>query len=159
MQQVKIGKKKLQTANCEPTLNDTHVLEFCKQGYLVYEGVVPSEINRRVSEFIEKHGHAPLRHEDWFVENVLLNPTSGRCSTVASGRRLRSSGWSGKSSAAMSSTGAGMASGWRIKVWSRNQSFAGILLPTRHTSRTWSYRDSTGIPFPLLLAELDGTLR
>jgi hypothetical protein len=74
MQQVKIGKKKLQTANCEPTLNDTQVLEFCKQGYLVYEGVVPNEINRRVSEFIEKHGQEPLRQEDWFIENVLLNP-------------------------------------------------------------------------------------
>ena len=37
------------TYDCEPTLTDSQVLEFCKTGYLMFEGVVPDEINRRFS--------------------------------------------------------------------------------------------------------------
>ena len=67
-----------------PTLNDTQVLEFCKQGYLMLEGVVPDSINRRVAEYIAAHPYANddggafeddgLLREPWFVEGVLLNP-------------------------------------------------------------------------------------
>ena len=60
--------------DCEPTLNDTQVVEFCKQGFLMLEEVVPDEINRRTNAFIEAHGHLSLMQEEWFVENVLLNP-------------------------------------------------------------------------------------
>ena len=28
-----------QTYNCEPTLTDSQVLEFCKTGYAMFEGV------------------------------------------------------------------------------------------------------------------------
>ena len=41
-----------------PTLNDTQVLEFCKQGYLMLEAVVPDSINRRVSDYIAAHPYA-----------------------------------------------------------------------------------------------------
>ena len=71
---MKTAMKGMRTANCEPTLNDTQVVEFCKRGFLMLQGVVPDEINRRASEFIETHGHVPIRQEDWFVDNVLLNP-------------------------------------------------------------------------------------
>ena len=67
-----------------PTLNDTQVLEFCKQGYLMLEGVVPDEINRRVTEYIAEHPYEAetggafedegLLREQWFVDHVLLNP-------------------------------------------------------------------------------------
>lgn len=65
----------VKTANCEPTLNDSQVWEFCKQGFLMLEGVVPNEVNSRVYGFIEAHGgqHSSLLKEDWFVENVFLN--------------------------------------------------------------------------------------
>ena len=68
----------------EPTLNDTQVLEFCKQGYHMMEGVVPDEVNRRVTQYITEHPYKSpdggafedegLLKEDWFVEDVILNP-------------------------------------------------------------------------------------
>ena len=72
----------METFDCEPTLNDTQVLQFCKQGFLILEGVVPDEINRRMCDYIEEHKFRtfdqtvgnPLGQEDWFVENVIKNP-------------------------------------------------------------------------------------
>ena len=82
----------MRTYDCDPTLTDTQVLEFCKQGFLVLEGVVPDEINRRMCEYVDAHKDHPiisiksksnerrrgyevrLPQEDWFVENVILNP-------------------------------------------------------------------------------------
>ncbi len=68
----------MKTHNCEPTLTDSQVLEFCKAGILRLERVVPDEINRRVYEYLDEH---PIREpselltdEPWFVENVILNP-------------------------------------------------------------------------------------
>ena len=68
----------------EPTLHDTQVLEFCKRGFLMLEDVVPDEVNRRVTEYITDHPYKNpdggafedegLLREDWFVENVILNP-------------------------------------------------------------------------------------
>ena len=86
------------TFDCRPTLTDTQVLEFCRNGFLVVEGVVPDEINRRTCDYL--NGEIPanpsyipegftnedlerirnskngttLILEDWFVEQVLLNP-------------------------------------------------------------------------------------
>ena len=71
---VKASMKPMITADCEPTLNDSQVLQYCRQGFLFFEGVVPDEINRRVFEFIAENGQNPLRQEDWFVQNVFLNP-------------------------------------------------------------------------------------
>ena len=59
-------------------MNDTQVLEFCKRGFLVLEGAVPDAINRRTIEFLEDRDHTSepteLMHEDWFVDNVILQP-------------------------------------------------------------------------------------
>ena len=67
----------MRTHSCRPTLTDSQVLEFCKQGYLLLEGVVPDEINRRTINFLDKYpSHEPteILTEDWFVDNVILNP-------------------------------------------------------------------------------------
>lgn len=64
----------MDTSAVRPTITDHDVLSFCKNGYLMYEAVVPEEINRRVTDFIEAHEHMPLLKEDWFIEHVLLNP-------------------------------------------------------------------------------------
>ena len=72
----------MKTHDCEPTLADTQVLEFCKQGFLMLEGVVPDEINRRMCEYIEVNQFQtfqdtignPLGQEEWFVEHVIKNP-------------------------------------------------------------------------------------
>jgi len=65
--------KPLVTADCDPTLNDSQVLEFCRNGYLMFESVVPEEINRNVLEVIETDGYGALHQKTWFVEHVLLN--------------------------------------------------------------------------------------
>ena len=65
------------TYDCEPTLNDTEVLEFCKRGFLVLEGVVPEEVNRRTLEFMEEHQSpepTEIMEEAWFLDGVIKNP-------------------------------------------------------------------------------------
>ena len=85
------------TFDCEPTLTDTQVLEFCRLGYLILEGVVPDDINQRALEYLEgrlpanpsyipegmttqdlerirKATNSTLLLEDWFIEQVALNP-------------------------------------------------------------------------------------
>jgi hypothetical protein len=72
----------MSTHDCKPTLTDSQILEFCKTGYLILEGVVPDEINRRSLEWLEElHAGGEKRvqawkllQEDWFAENVLRNP-------------------------------------------------------------------------------------
>ena len=64
------------TYDCVPTLTDDQVLEFCKQGFLLLEGVVPDEINRRTFEYLEKNTYyepTEILRENWFFENVILN--------------------------------------------------------------------------------------
>ena len=85
------------TFDCEPTLTDTQVLDFCRLGYLILEGVVPDDINQRAIEYLEgrlpanptyipegmttqdlerirKANNSTLLLEDWFIEQVALNP-------------------------------------------------------------------------------------
>ncbi len=86
------------TFDCEPSLTDTQVLEFCRQGYLLLPGAVPDPINQRSCAYLEgripanpSYSPAGMTHqdlerirashepsaiflEDWFLENVLLNP-------------------------------------------------------------------------------------
>ena len=51
--------------DCEATLNDQEVLEFCRKGYLLLEGVVEDEINQRMMDFVDEHPeHQPLEPAD-----------------------------------------------------------------------------------------------
>lgn len=86
------------TFDCSPTLTDTDVLRFCRDGYLHFEGIVPNEINERVCEYLsgtvpinpcyipegmneedlvrirDTHEPSSILLEDWFIKHVLLNP-------------------------------------------------------------------------------------
>ncbi|HVF09654.1 MAG TPA: hypothetical protein VNA16_02570 [Abditibacteriaceae bacterium] len=67
----------MNTYDCAPTLTDSQVLEFCKNGFLLLEGVVPRAINERTTEYLEvEPGMEPtgILKEEWFVENVICNP-------------------------------------------------------------------------------------
>ena len=64
------------TYDCEPTLTDSQVLEFCKNGYLLLEGVVPDEINRMATEYLEPDSSKEptgILDEEWFIDGVILN--------------------------------------------------------------------------------------
>ena len=86
------------TFDCEPTLTDSQVLEFCREGHLLLKGVVPDEINQRTCAWLDgdipanpsyipdgltkadldrirsTHEPSSIFLEAWFVEYVLLNP-------------------------------------------------------------------------------------
>ena len=71
----------MSTYDCKPTLTDSQVLEFCKSGHLMLEGVVPDEINRKTVAWLDEM-HASglgrseavkLLDEDWFSTFVMHN--------------------------------------------------------------------------------------
>lgn len=86
------------TFDCEPTLTDSQVLAFCREGHLLLKGVVPSAINERTCAWLDgdipanpsyipagltqadldrirfTHEPSTIFLEDWFVDHVLLNP-------------------------------------------------------------------------------------
>lgn len=68
--------KESRTFDCNPTLTDTQVLEFCKHGAIVLEGVVPDKINQQTYAYLDGHPTgepSTIMLEDWFLENVLLH--------------------------------------------------------------------------------------
>ena len=42
--------------DCKPTLTDTQVIDFCRNGYLMLEGVVPDDVNRQAREAMDMNG-------------------------------------------------------------------------------------------------------
>ncbi len=86
------------TFDCEPSLNDSQILDFCRDGYILLPGVVPDDVNERTRDYLEgrmpanpsylpegmsaadidriRGSHEPsvIFLEDWFLEHVLLNP-------------------------------------------------------------------------------------
>ena len=95
------------TFDCEPTLTDSDVLRFCREGYLHFEGVVPDEINRRTRDYLNgkipanpsympsgmtaddlvriRNSHEPssILLEDWFIEHVPAQPRAGGGASLA----------------------------------------------------------------------------
>ena len=66
----------MKTHDCEPTLTDTQVLDFCRNGYFILKDVVEEDVNRRATEFCDGDDHyepTGILDEDWFVEGVILN--------------------------------------------------------------------------------------
>ena len=65
------------TYDCEPTLDDAQIIQFCAKGFLMLDSVVPDEINRETVEFVDEHPEgqpiALLQEENWFVDNVIKN--------------------------------------------------------------------------------------
>jgi hypothetical protein len=85
------------TFDCDPTLTDSQVLEFCRTGYLILEGVVDDETNQRTLAYVngdlpanpsyipeglteadldrmrESREPSSIILEDWFAEHVLMN--------------------------------------------------------------------------------------
>lgn len=98
--------EKSRTFNCDPTLTDSQVLEFCRTGFLLLEGVVPEPVNRQTCDYLDLQGpahprwrpegltdaeierirgsHEPssIMLENWFEQHVLLNPSA--CGAIRS---------------------------------------------------------------------------
>ena len=66
-----------QLYDCESTLTDEQVVDFCRKGMLILEGVVPDRINRQSMEFLDDHPGArvdEILFEDWFLDGVIKHP-------------------------------------------------------------------------------------
>ena len=78
----------MDTYDCEPTMSDTQVMEFCRQGFLVLEGIVPPEIDSKTLESLDAYYAtqpedlpdrtasipSDLLAESWFMDHVILHP-------------------------------------------------------------------------------------
>ncbi len=73
----------MKTYDCPPTLNDSQVLEFCKNGFLLLPGVVNEATNQRTLAYLAQHpssqvgaGGEPvdILREAWFLDAVICNP-------------------------------------------------------------------------------------
>jgi hypothetical protein len=63
--------------DCEATLTDEQVVEFCKNGFMMLEEAVPGEVNRRTVEFLDRHPQTEpnkILGEEWFADAVVKNP-------------------------------------------------------------------------------------
>jgi len=71
-----MSNKKKGFTDCAPTLTDSQVLEFCKQGYILFKGVVPKEINHMTMQYCDQDDYyepTDILNEKWFIDNVILN--------------------------------------------------------------------------------------
>jgi len=66
------------THDCQPTLNDSEVLNFCKNGFLSLESVVDPNINQMTLDYLnsgsQRSEPTDILDEDWFLDAVIKNP-------------------------------------------------------------------------------------
>lgn len=79
------------THDCPPTLNDTQVLEFCKNGFLMLDGVVSPEVNARTLAYLDANpGGEPtaILKESWFNDGVICQPQAAGAMRSLLGRNF-----------------------------------------------------------------------
>lgn len=79
----------------KPTMSDYDVLDFCKKGLFVLEGVIPDRTNRWVSEYLDQDGNdsQTLLGEERFIEEVLLYPEVAGVTRSLLGERFQLPDW------------------------------------------------------------------
>ena len=65
--------------DCEPTLTDRQVIQFCRDGYMEFPGEVAQDVVDRAIAFIDdnpdhRQQPVPLLEEDWFLEGLIFAP-------------------------------------------------------------------------------------
>ena len=67
----------IQRYDCKATLTDQQVLDFCRNGFLILEGVVSEAINQRVTDYLDVNPSdepVEILDQGWFVDAVIKNP-------------------------------------------------------------------------------------
>lgn len=85
-----------QTFDCQPSLTDRQVADFCREGYLILPSVVPDDINQMVVDYLDsvddpvRQGTepTPIMKQPWFVEGVLKNPQAAGAVRSLLGRNI-----------------------------------------------------------------------
>ena len=87
----------LGTYDCKPTLTDRQMMDFCRNGYVMLEGVVSDDVNRRTVEFMKDHDveePVEILEEEWFVDAVIKNPQGAGAVRCLLGRDFLLPAWS-----------------------------------------------------------------
>ena len=79
----------------EPAMTDLDVLDFCKSGLFVLEGVIPDGTNRWIYEYINQEGNdsQKLVEEERFIEEVLHHPEVAGVTRSLLGERFQLPDW------------------------------------------------------------------
>ena len=153
----------MDTSHIEPTLTDTEVLEFCKRGYLLLDGVVPEEINRKTVSTSSTRTRPSSRPtswtRSWFVENVILNPAAAGADTLAAGIGIRDPNTDEQPPRAYAGAGARLASRRRVALWTRAALPASLLLPRGMHRRHGADGSAPRFALPVSAFQHDGALR
>ena len=69
----------MKTYDCEPTLTDRQVIQFCRDGYLELTAAVPRDVTHRALDYLAGHPDqhdepSPLLDEAWFMDHLVVNP-------------------------------------------------------------------------------------
>ncbi len=75
--------------DCPPTLDDQGVIDFCRNGFLIFPGVVSDEVNSKAVDYldsVESGSVTELGNVDWFVDGVLKNPQAAGAVRALLGR-------------------------------------------------------------------------
>ena len=102
----------------KPTMTDQDVLDFCKKGLFVLEGVIPDRTNHWVSEYLDQEGNdsQTLLEEERFIEDVLLQSRGRRRRKIAARRAFSTAGLDGKPPLSRAAKNEKLAHGRRFKV-------------------------------------------
>ena len=160
------------TFDCEPTLTDSEVLEFCREGHLLLRGVVPDEINQRTCAWIDgdipanpsyipdglteadldriRFTHEPtsIFLEDWFIEHVLLNPQLAGAMRSLLGPNIGLPVLASHHRAECPMEAQALAPRRRPHLWPGGALFGGLLLSAGHARGTGADRVGAWLAHP-----------
>ena len=68
--------------DCEPSLDDKAVLDFCCDGFIILDGACDPATAERAARWHDDHAvygvsDADLMRQEWFIDGVLRNATLG----------------------------------------------------------------------------------
>ncbi len=64
---------------CEPTLTDQQIIQFCRDGYMEFPGAVSKDITDRALDYVAENPDyamqpVPLLNESWFTDGLIFAP-------------------------------------------------------------------------------------
>ena len=158
------------TFDCAPTLTDSQVLEFCRDGHLLLKGVVPDEINQKCCDWLDgkipldpsftppgmtldelerirgSHEPSAILLEDWFIEHVLLNPQLAGALRSLLGASVGLPVITSHHRVEGPDAGPGLASRRRPHLRPRAQLSGSLLFPAGHACRARPHGGLSGHP-------------
>ena len=150
--------------DCPPSLDEFGVIDFCKNGFLLFPGVVSEEINERTIEFIETNpgpvDYEPshILDEDWFVDSVICQPEVAGAVRCLLGRDFGLPILMSSHKVECPQPRSGVAPGRRLKVGAAGELPPGVLLPAGDHGRDGPDGAAARLAPPVFPVHAHGTL-